>query len=76
MSKMSGLFIIMVRTNDDKKINLPGDIENIEINKDLGFYIHVVYTRAEFIDAGEICMQNNNELETHTLINLVKSYIT
>jgi hypothetical protein len=76
LTSIYGVFIIMVKTNyDDVFSILPNIIENVEINRELGYSIHVVYTSKEFMDGGEIFMQNKNELETNELVNLVKSYI-
>ena len=55
--------------------NTSSNTENIDINKDVGYSIYVVYTHTDFIDAGKIFMQNNDDLETDTIIKLVNSYI-
>ena len=74
---LKGLYILIVR-----KANLSNPfIEKIEIellerkseNKDC--FLFILYTNENFIDAGEIFMQTNNEKETNLLIELVKSFI-
>lgn len=74
-SLMKGLFIIIVRTHYDNPITnyLSNILEKINTEQE-NLHIYILYTHSEFIDAGEIFMQNNNELETSTLINLVKSF--
>jgi hypothetical protein len=77
-SLIKGLFIIVVRTNFDHPVinHLPKIIEKIEITeyvKDCSIYI--LYTHKNFIDAGEIFMQQNYELETNALIQLVQTFV-
>jgi hypothetical protein len=70
---LKGLYILIV-----KKANLANPfIEKIELNKDLNkdCYSYILYTNEKFIDAGEIFMQTNNDMETRLLIELVKSFI-
>jgi hypothetical protein len=76
---MRGLFIIMVRTLFEQPItnhieNITENIydinDNKKDNKDF-CSIYLVYTHKNFMDAGEIFMQQNNEFETSTLIHLV-----
>lgn len=62
---IKGLFIIIVQTPHITKI-----IEKIENNN-----IYILYTHKNFIDAGEIFMQPNYELETNELIKLVQEFI-
>jgi hypothetical protein len=75
MYKMHGLFIIIVKSSSGVDFDRTCNIENIYISKELGYSINVIHTHAEFIDAGKIFMQNNDELETDTIIKLVSSYI-
>jgi hypothetical protein len=85
-----GLFIIVVRTNYDNPVteHLSNITENIynnlptindensvhEENANPQCSINVLYTHKYFIDAGEIFLQQNNELETSTLINIIKCF--
>jgi hypothetical protein len=75
-SKMYGLFIIIVKAAEGVIFNPSSNTENIDTNKEIGYSIHVVYTHSDFIDAGKIFMQNNDDLETDTIIKLVNSYIS
>ena len=79
---MRGLFIIMVRTLFDQPItnhmeniteNIYGTNDNSGTNEEKKDFcsIYVLYTHKDFVDAGEIFMQENNEFETSTLIHLV-----
>ena len=69
-TNLRGLYIVIVKKNICTNIY----IEKIETkNKDCEIYI--LYTNENFIDAGEIFMQPNHALETHLLIELVKSFI-
>jgi len=88
---ITGIFFIIVRTNYDYPItnhiseiiesiyyNLPNenninDINDVYLKEKCAIYI--LYTHKDFIDAGEIFMQDNNELETSTLIKVIKSFI-
>ena len=75
-SKMYGLFIIIVKAAEGVIFNPSSNTENIDTNKEIGYSIHIVYTHTDFIDAGKIFMQNNDDLETDTIIKLVNSYIS
>ena len=69
-SNLKGLYIIIVKKNTYTN----SYIEKIEMKKkDCNIYI--LYTNENFIDAGEIFVQSNHELETRLLIELVKSFI-
>jgi hypothetical protein len=70
-SFIKGLFILVVRTNFDHPVtnHIPNIIENI--NKNGYCSIYILYTHKNFVDGGEIFMQQNTELETSSLINLV-----
>jgi hypothetical protein len=67
---LRGLYVIIVKKNN----YMNSFIEKIEMKKK-DCEIFILYTNENFIDAGEIFMQQNHELETHLLIELVKSFI-
>jgi hypothetical protein len=87
-----GLFILVVRTHYDDPVsehlsditenvyyNLPSENNETSLHEDNAnpqCCIKVLYTHKDFMDAGEIFLQQNNELETSTLINIVKNFVT
>jgi len=75
MTKMYGLFIIIVKSSSGVDFDRTCNIENIDTSKELGYSIHILHTHTDFIDAGKIFMQNNDGLETDTIIKLVHSSI-
>ena len=64
---LHGLFILIVRTTDHTSQILEKAYESSTIK------VYILYTHKDFMDGGEIFMQNNNETETKTLIDLVRT---
>ena len=74
-NKWSATFFIMVRTNHPYPITnyKPNVLECVYANKNETMRTYVVYTNRDFIDAGEIFMQNAY-IETDKMCELIRSF--